>query len=189
MCPNRWVLPVLLLAFELACAPAVNLRPPTPMARGRDFEMGVGFGAVSPRPVGEDPWVTAAQGWVTASVFDPIDVLLMGGYDGQYGTGGLGARFRFLEFEHFRGGVGLELGAGWIGIELPMAAKVYDGVWLYSMPHYGTWGLDKTIRLPLGIEVGADSPTRLRLEGQLNYPDFDPYKRRVHFGVGVGYQL
>ncbi len=176
------LLPVLVL---VGCAPPVGLRPLTAQP-GRAAEVGVGYGVVGPRPVGQDEWAGAAQGWATAFDMAAFDVSLMGAFDGEVATGGLGLRARLLDGGLGAVGVGIELGVGWAALEIPATLAVGRFAQVYVAPQFGTWGVDRTVRLPVGVDVPV-GPVSVRGEAQLNYPDLDAYQRRLHLGLGVAY--
>lgn len=173
----------------VGCAPAANMRPLTPMIPNDSTELGVAYTAVGPRPVGQDEWAHGGQVWGTYQPATYFDVSLIGAFaDGV--TAGLAVRWRALEFDRFATGLSAEIGAGWAALNLPLAVRVNDSIWLYSAPQYGTWGVDlTTVRLPLGVDVKVADELRIRGEAQVNYPDFDPYKRRVHLGMGLAFRL
>lgn len=177
------------LALLQGCAPFANMRPITPLLPDQDVELGMAYTTSSPRPVGRDAWAHGVQGWSTIQPLTWLDVSLVGHFDGEYGSAGLGVRFRPIELERFVGGLGFEVGYGWLAAELPFAVGAGDRVWLYSSPQIGSWGHDPTVRVPIGVSVEVVDRIMLRGEGQVNYPDFDPYKRRFHLGFGVAYQL
>ncbi|MCA9539670.1 MAG: hypothetical protein KC620_12325 [Myxococcales bacterium] len=180
----------MLAAFALlGCAPAGNLRPMLPMLPDRHLEFGTAWTAVGPRPVGHDDWAQGAQAWATGQPVTWFDVSVVGAFDGTHGTAGLAMRYRALETDRVGLGLGLEVGTGWAGLNLPVAVRVFDGVWMYSSPQLGTWGKDETVRLPIGLNVEVIDAVQLRTEAEMNYPAFDPYQRRLHLGVGVAYQL
>ena len=188
--PAPVALPALLALTALtACAPAAHLRPVTPFAPDRRAEFGLGYTAVGPRPVGHDTWHHGGQAWATAAATTWLDVALIGAFDDTAGTAGLAVRWRALEADRAALGLGLEVGIGWAGIEIPVAVRVVDGLWLYSSPQLGSWGADATVRVPVGVDVEVIESLRVRTEAQLNYPDFDPYQRRVQLGFGLGWQL
>lgn len=181
---------IIAIAVGAGCSPAAHLRPMTPWAPDRDVEVGMGYTAVGPRPVGQDTWQHGGQAWASASATSWLDLALVGAFDAELnGTAGLAVRWRALEVDRAALGLGVELGVGWAGIELPVAVRVLDGLWVYSSPHLGTWGTLPTVRVPVGVDVELVDTLRLRGEAQLNYPDFDPYQRRVQLGVGLGWQL
>ncbi len=180
---------LLLALFVTACAPAANMRPMTPFPPGKRAEVGLAYTAVGPRPVGQDPWQHGGQAWATAAATTWLDVALVGAFDDAGGTAGLAVRWRALDHHRVALGLGVEVGVGWAGVQLPVAARLFDGVWVYTAPQLGTWGVDLAPRLPLGIDVQILDVVRVRTEAQLNYPDFDPYRRRLHLGVGLGWLL
>ncbi|MCB9544083.1 MAG: hypothetical protein R3F65_15815 [bacterium] len=180
---------VLALAALAGCAPAAHLRPITPFAPDRVAEVGVGYVAVGPRPVGHDAWSHGGQAWASAAATSWLDVALIGAFDDTAGTAGLAVRWRALEGDRGALGLGVELGIGWAALEVPVAVRVVDGLWLYSSPQLGSWGTDPTVRVPVGVDVAVIDALRLRTEAQLNYPDFDPYQRRLQLGFGLGWQL
>lgn len=165
------------------------MRPMTPLPPGKRAEVGLAYTAVSPRPVGQDPWTHGGQAWATASATTWLDVALVGAFDSGGGTAGLALRWRALDHDRVALGLGVEVGVGWAGIQIPVAARVIDGVWLYTAPQLSTWGTDLAPRIPLGVDVQIHDMLRVRTEAQLNYPDFDPYRRRLHLGVGLGWLL
>lgn len=172
-----------------ACAPAVGMRPMTPMLPHDDAEFGVAWTGVGPRPIGEQETTHGGQGWVTAQPLTWLDISLVGAFaEGSY-TAGLAVRWRAVETEHFAAGLGAELGIGWAAVDLPVAVQVIDGFWAYSAPQLGTWGTDATVRLPLGLDVELTEELRVRGEAQMNYPDFDPYQRRLQWGMGMAFRL
>lgn len=162
------------------------MTPLPPTARG---EVGMGYVAVGPRPLIEEPWHHAGQAWGTLSATSWLDVAVVGAFDDTGGTAGLAVRWRALDHERVSLGLGVEVGAGWATLELPVAAQVLDGLWIYSAPQVGNWGTLPTARVPVGIDVQVLDTFRVRTEAQLNYPDFDPHLRRLHLGVGVGWLL
>jgi hypothetical protein len=180
---------LLVAAADLAgCAPAGSFRPLVPLQPDRNLEVGTGYVAISPRPVGEDPWQHGGQAWTTVplSIFD---LALIGAFDFEgRATAGLGVRVRAFESEHANVGAGIELGYGWVAFELPMAVGS-DRVWLYTAPQLGTWGRDETARLPVGVDLRVHDALHVRTEAQVNYPELDGYQRRVHLGVGLAYEL
>lgn len=186
-------LSVLLFALALltlgGCAPAANMRPMTPMLPDHQGEFGVAWTRVGPRPVGEDEPTWGGQSWVTAQPLTWLDISVVGAFaEGQY-TAGLAVRWRAVQYDFFAAGLGAELGSGWAAVDLPLAVRVIDGLWAYSAPQYGTWGSVSTIRVPLGLDVELTDELRVRGEAQINYPDFDPYQRRVHLGMGMAFRL
>lgn len=170
------------------CAPAAHMRPLVPLLPNHDGELGMAYTAVGPRPVGQDPWRSGAQAWGTLQPTASFDMSLVGVFADTF-SAGLALRWRALETSAFAAGLGAELGVGWLAVNLPFAVRVQDQVWIYSAPQYGAWGVDETIRLPLGVDVEVSEELHVRGEAQLNYPDFDPYKRRVHMGLGLAFQL
>lgn len=177
------------MALLVGCAPAANLRPMTPFPPGKRAEVGLGYTAVGPRPVGLDEWAHGGQGWATAAATPWLDVAVVGAFTDTAGTAGVAVRWRALDADRVALGLGVELGVGWAGVQLPVAARIVDGLWIYSAPQLGTWGADVAPRLPVGIDVEVLDMLRVRGEAQVNYPDFDPYRRRVHLGFGVGWLL
>jgi len=161
----------------------------TPFAPDAVAEVGLAYTAVGPRPVGQDAWQHGGQAWGTVAATTWLDLALVGAFDDVGGTAGLAIRWRALDADRVAVGLGMELGVGWAGLQLPVAARVMDGVWIYTAPQIGTWGVDLGPRLPIGVDIEVLDRLRVRTEGQLNYPDFDPYRRRVHLGVGLGWQL
>lgn len=187
---RRSALPLLAGLLALAgCSPAANLRPMTPLPPTARAEVGVGYTAVGPRPLQDDGWAHGGQAWGTLSATTWLDVSVVGAFDDQSGTAGVAVRWRAFDHERVALGVGVELGVGWAGLQLPIAARLLDGVWVYSAPQIGTWGIDPTVRVPVGIDVEVLDTFRVRTEAQLNYPNFDPYLRRTQLGVGLGWLL
>lgn len=178
-----------LILFASGCAPATNMRPLTPMIPHDTTEVGVAYTAVGPRPVGQDDWAHGGQAWGTYQPVTWLDVSLVGAFaDGI--TAGLAVRWRALETEHFATGLSAEVGAGWVAVNLPLAVRVHERLWIYSAPQYGTWGVDlETVRLPIGLDLKVADDLRVRGEAQMNYPDFDPYKRRLQLGMGLAFRL
>ncbi len=179
----RLLLPLLLTA----CAPPGHLRPMLPV-KDSPGEVGAGYALAGPRPVGQDEWAGAMQGWSTWHATARLDLAVVGAFDGAYGTAGLAIRLRALRFEHLQAGLGVELGYGWAALELPIAVGHGD-LWIYSAPQYGSWGVDETVRVPLGLDWNVHSELHLRAEAAMNYPDFDPYQRRLHLGLGAAWAL
>lgn len=182
----RATLPLLLV---LGCAPPLQMRPMTPPHPGRTAEVGAAFAGVGPRPVGEDEWAYATQAWATWPRGSRVDLSLVGAFDGARATGGLGFRVEAFRVPHFGAGFGVELGTGWVSFEIPLAVDIGDRVAIYTAPQLGTWGIDQTVRVPVGVDVRVVEALSVRGEAQLNEPDFDPYKRRLHLGLGVAWQL
>ncbi len=182
-------LPLVATLLALGCAPPLGMRPMTRPLPGHTVEMGAGFAAVGPRPVGQDDWGYATQGWVTAPRGSMVDVSLVGAFDGAHGTAGLGFRVQTIRTQHIGVGLGVEVGTGWVAAELPIALTLRDRYTVYTAPQLGTWGIDQTVRVPLGVDVRVVDALSMRGEAQLNYPDYDPYKRRLHLGLGVAWAL
>ncbi len=180
----RWWLLVAVLA---GCAPGANLRPLTPMGERR-LEVGLGATTVSPRPYVDEPWRGASQGWVTGRPTRRLDLSVIGAFDGEAGTAGLSSRFRIVEGDWYAFGAGLAVGSGFIAVEMPFALGLADWLWVYSGPHFGNWGVDPTVRVPLGLDVRVAEPLFFRTEAEWNYADFDPYQQRYHLSFGVAYQ-
>lgn len=165
------------------------MRPLNPMLPDHQAELGLAHTLVGPRPVGQDDWVHGAQAWSTWQPTGAFDLSFVGVFADGF-TGGLALRWRALEGQHFAAGVGAEIGVGWLALNLPVAARLQERVWLYSAPQLGSWGIDlESVRLPLGVDVKVADEVHVRGEAQLNYPDFDPYKRRVHMGLGLAFRL
>lgn len=180
----------LLATAALGCSPAANLRPMTPLPPTARAEIGVGYTTVGPRPLQADEgWAHGGQIWGTWNAQTWLDIAVVGAFDDESGTAGLAVRWRALETDRVALGLGVELGAGWAGVQVPVAARLLDGVWVYTAPQLGTWGIDPTARVPVGIDVEVLDTLRVRTEAQLNYPAFDPYLRRLHLGVGLGWLL
>lgn len=179
----------MMLATASGCAPPAHMRPMVPMLPGHNGELGAAYAAVGPRPVGQDGWGHGTQAWGLLQPTTTFDMSVVGVFaDGV--TAGLALRWRGFESDHFAAGVGAELGVGWIALNLPVAVQLQERMWLYSAPQVGNWGLDlESIRLPVGLDVRVADQVHLRGEAQLNYPDFDPYKRRLHMGFGLAYRL
>ncbi|MCA9526135.1 MAG: hypothetical protein KC549_07530 [Myxococcales bacterium] len=177
-----------------ACAPAANMRPMTPMLPSHQGELGVAYTQVGPRPVGEDATMHGGQAWATMQPLTWLDISLVGAFASQgLAVAGLAVRWRAIEVDGFAAGIGAELGTGWVGVDLPVAVRVFDGLWAYSAPQLGTWGKDPTVRLPLGLDVEVSEELRIRGEAQMNYPrrdgEFDGYQRRLHLGMGMAFRL
>ncbi|MGK0358000.1 MAG: hypothetical protein ACI9U2_000283 [Bradymonadia bacterium] len=146
------------------------------------------FTRVGPRPVGQDEWASGAQAWGTLQPVTWFDVSLIGTFtDGI--SAGLAMRWRAIESSHFAAGLGAEVGIGWAALNLPISVRVQDRIWMYSAPQYGSWGVDDTVRIPLGVDVRVADEFHVRGEAQLNYPDFDVFKRRVQMGLGLAFRL
>lgn len=170
------------------CAPATYQRPMVPLMPGQRAEMGAALNRVGPRPVGQDEPAWGGQAWGTYQPVTWFDVSLVGTFSEGI-SAGLAMRWRAIESDNFAAGLGAELGVGWAALNLPFSVRVQDRVWMYSAPQYGSWGFDDTVRLPLGVDVRVGDMVHVRGEAQLNYPDFDVFKRRVHMGLGVALRL
>lgn len=177
------------IAGFAGCAPPAHMRPMMPLLPEHRGELGAGWASVGPRPVGQDTWGHGSQAWGTLQPTTWFDMSVVGVFaDGI--TAGLALRWRAYESDRFTAGLGAELGIGWLGLNLPVAVKVQERLWIYSAPTFGNWGIDlESIRVPVGVDVQLVDQLHLRGEAQLNYPDFDPYKRRLHMGLGLAYRL
>ena len=170
------------------CAPATYQRPMVPLMPDQRGEMGLAFNRVGPRPVGQDEWTSGGQAWGTYQPVTWFDVSLVGTFTDGF-SAGLAMRWRAIESDNFAAGLGAELGVGWAALNLPISVRVQDRVWMYTAPQYGSWGVDDTVRLPLGVDVRVADEFHVRGEAQVNYPDFDVFKRRVHMGLGLAFRL
>lgn len=182
----RATLPLLML---LGCAPPLHMRPMSPPYKDRTAEVGTALAAVGPRPAGQDEWAYAQQAWATWPRGSIVDLSVIGVFDGDRVAGGLGLRVETFRNDYVGVGLGMEVGSGWVAIEVPLAVNFGDRVALYTSPQVGTWGVDQTVRFPVGVDVRVVDAFSMRGEAQLNYPDYDPYKRRYHMGLGVAWQL
>lgn len=198
----RWVWIFAALWVLSACAPAANMRPIHPIMPGKYVELGAGYTVRTPRVAfPDDPWQHAGQAWGSvrpAPESAPWLELSLVGVFGENaaneftGAVGVGVRFRIVDHDRVAFGVGIEIGTGWMALDLPIAVRFARDAWVYAAPQLETgFSLTRPLsfRTYAGLSLRLVDALMLRVETQHALPGLDPQQQSFNLGLGLAYQL
>jgi hypothetical protein len=171
-----------LFLLSSSCGPVVGFRPASALVQGASTEIGGGAVALMPRPYVDEPTQGAGQAWATHRLAPWLKLSLVTAFALAGGLAAMAVPFRY---DRFVGGMELELGYAWAGASLPIATRIFKGVWLYSGPRLANLGDKLTPSAPLGLSLPLHGGFELRLEALMSWADFKGTNRRLHSGVAI----
>lgn len=175
--------------LALGCSPVMGFRPASGLMPDRRLEAGLGVAEVEPRPYVTEPKARAGQAWLTGNLGRSWSLSGISAFDDDAVAAGAALRVTPLRFDRFAAGVEQELGYAWFAWSTPMALRLVDQTWLYTGPRLGTWGIDMSFFLPVGLSVRVIDGLMLRAEWQRSWQDYKYYNRRDHYGLAIAHQF
>jgi hypothetical protein len=180
--------PLLLGGLLASCAPLANMRPAGMLVeRGRSAEVGAAVVELGPRPYVTETWQNTGQVWATWAASRRIEVTGIGFFDDKAAAGGGALRWTPIRAKPFFGAAEIEAGYAWGAVALPLSVELHERIWIYTAPRLGNMGAYAAPGIPAGVSIEPIDRIQVRGEIQFSWRQFDPFQRRTHIGVGVGY--
>lgn len=178
----------LVLVVCAGCAPVSSFRPANGFMEGASGEVGIGGSLVSPRPyVIED---TQAQGqiWLSSRAAKDLSLTAVAAVEPAAFAIGGAARMDLVRTHRLVIAPEVELGAIWGAVNGGVALRLWNEMWLYSAPRFGsrgsTWGFD----VPVGISAHIYEGFTLRVEGRAMWTGaITYYEQRRVFGLALAH--
>lgn len=173
----------------VGCGPLATFRPASGLMPDRRMEAGLGVSAVTPRPYVNEGPASAGQAWLSGNIGPRFALTGIAAFDDDAVAAGGAARFTPLKRDRVVAGLEQELGYAWFAVSTPVAVRLVDQTWLYTAPRLGTWGVDLSFGVPVGLSVRVYDGLMLRAEWQRSWQDFKYYNERDHYGLAVAHQF
>lgn len=171
------------------CGPLASFRPASGLMPDRRIEAGLGISEVTARPYVNESSASAGQAWLSGNVGKRFALTGIAAFDDDAAALGGAARFTPLKLDRVVAGFEQELGFAWFAVSTPVAVRLVDQTWLYTAPRFGTWGVDLSFGIPVGVSVRVYDGLMLRAEWQRSWQDFKYYNRRDHYGLAIAHQF